>query len=453
MSNFEPSAFSLLASSPFASPARFFTTPELTQRLSLMRHLLQNSEQLLFVLAESGCGKTSLLQQLFNSAPDTWWIYALPSTPALSPEALLTHLLVQFNVEQTGKTVVELQKTLRRHLANTLLNNQLPILLIDDAHLLPLASLKILVELALLGEPQSRLRIALFCEPQITSILAAPEFQLVQKTLIHTLDIPPLTPTQVREYLHFHLEGTSLANHHPFDTENLRTLHSESEGIFGKINQLAQQRINHFLAAQTDEYHPAPSARRSLLLLGMASLLAGTALLTYNYFPEMFAPQQPEPIIPVLSPAPEVKEEEVVLAKPESNEKPAEKTSPKPEEKVAAPEKVPPSMPELLGKPELKTTDWLLAQAPQTYTIQIMGVHDLQAFKKLLANYNSPNLIVFKTEYQKKEWYVLLFGIYPNQEQATAALNNLPEALRSAGTQPWVRNVAGIQQSLLKHAN
>jgi len=449
MSNFEPSAFSLLASSPFAHPARFFTTPELTQRLSLIRHLLQNSEQLLFVLAESGCGKTSLLQQLLNGAPENWWVYALSCTPALSPEAMLAQLLTQFNVKHEGKSVVELQTILRRHLANTLLNHQLPILLVDDAHLLPLASLKVLVELALLGEPQSRLRIALFCEPQITSILAAPEFQLVQKTLIHTLDIPPLSQTQVREYLHFHLEGTSLANHHPFDMETLRVLYQESEGVFGKINQLAQQRINHFLQQQVGEQLPQPSIKRSLLLLGMASLLAGSALLAYTYSPEMFAPQnpapkKPEPIIPV--PPPEVKAVKTAGV---------EKLPPKPVEKPAVPEKPVEKVEAnplavLLGKPELKSSEWLLAQSPQAYTIQVMGLHDLQAFKKLLGTENSANMIVFKTEYQKKEWYVLLFGIYPTQEQATAALNTLPENFRMSGTQPWVRNVAGVQQSLLK---
>lgn len=448
MSNFEASAFSLLASSPFAHPARFFTTPELTQRLSLIRHLLQNSEQLLFVLAESGCGKSSLLQQLLNGAPETWWVYALSCTPALSPEAMLAQLLTQFNVKHEGKSVVELQTILRRHLANTLLNHQLPILLVDDAHLLPLASLKVLVELALLGEPQSRLRIALFCEPQITSILAAPEFQLVQKTLIHTLDIPPLSQTQLREYLHFHLEGTSLANKHPFDTETLRGLYQESEGVFGKINQLAQQRINNFLQQQAGEQLPQPSIKRSLLLLGMASVLAGSALLAYTYSPDMFAPQnptpKPEPIIPV--PPPEVKEMKMTVVEkipPKAVEKP-----PVPEKPVEKVETNPLAV--LLGKPELKSSEWLLAQSPQAYTIQVMGLHDLQAFKKLLGAENSPNMIVFKTEYQKKEWYVLLFGIYPTQEQATAALNTLPENFRMSGTQPWVRNVAGVQQSLLK---
>jgi DamX protein len=333
-------------------------------------------------------------------------------------------------------------------LANTLLNHQLPILLVDDAHLLPLASLKVLVELALLGEPQSRLRIALFCEPQITSILAAPEFQLVQKTLIHTLDIPPLSQAQVREYLHFHLEGTSLANHHPFDMETLRVLYQESEGVFGKINQLARQPINNFLQQQVGTQLPQPNIKRSLLLLGMASVLAGSALLAYTYSPEMFIPQnpapKPEPIIS-MSPA-EVKEVKAVVVEkvsPKSVEKP-----PVPEKPVEKVEANPLAV--LLGKPELKSNEWLLAQSPQAYTIQIMGLHDLQAFKKLLGTENSANMIVFKTEYQKKEWYVLLFGIYPSQEQATVALHTLPESFRMSGTQPWVRSVAGVQQSLLK---
>ena len=50
---------------PFSvTPHRYFLASELNQRLNLIRHLVQNSEQLLLVLAETGCGKSSLLKQL-----------------------------------------------------------------------------------------------------------------------------------------------------------------------------------------------------------------------------------------------------------------------------------------------------------------------------------------------------------------------------------------------------
>ena len=72
---------------PFDSnKSQYYLTPELSQRVNLIRHLIQNSEQLLLVLAETGCGKTSLLNQLTQMAgkkTEHWWTYTLISSPAL----------------------------------------------------------------------------------------------------------------------------------------------------------------------------------------------------------------------------------------------------------------------------------------------------------------------------------------------------------------------------------
>ena len=71
----------------------YFATPELMQRLNLIRHLIQHSGQLLLVLAEAGYGKTALLTRLYDSASEHWWVYVPQTTPALSPDALVSSIL------------------------------------------------------------------------------------------------------------------------------------------------------------------------------------------------------------------------------------------------------------------------------------------------------------------------------------------------------------------------
>ena len=86
---------------PFADTeyaGRFFATLELTQRFNLIRHLIQNSEQLVLILSEKGYGKTSLLNQLRIAGNEHWWVCTLSSTPAISPDALTSHILSAFKV-------------------------------------------------------------------------------------------------------------------------------------------------------------------------------------------------------------------------------------------------------------------------------------------------------------------------------------------------------------------
>ena len=285
--------FSSHSEAPFGSkPRQYFLTPELSQRLNLIRHLIQNSEQLLLVLAEAGCGKTSLLNQLKKVASqqcEHWWLYTLVSSPALSPETLISEVLVAFNVRQDGKPTQVLQETLRSHIAATRYNGQLPVLFVDDAHLLPLATLRLIVELAMQGEPLTRMRVALFCEPQITSVLATPEFDIVHNTLIHSLDIPHFSQTQVRDYLQFRLQNSRYSNVRPFSSDFIKKIYAESEGIPGEINLAAQQVLRQFVETRTIPKVPAFLYHSKWLWsIPVIIVLMGIALLGYWKYPGFF---------------------------------------------------------------------------------------------------------------------------------------------------------------------
>ena len=436
---------------PFADTeyaGRFFATLELTQRFNLIRHLIQNSEQLILVLSESGYGKTSLLNQLRIAGNEHWWVCTLLSTPAISPDALTSHILSAFKVRHEGKSAQVLKESLRSHIASARYHGQLPVFLVDDAHLLPIATLKMLVELAMQTEQVTRMRVVLFCEPQITSILATPEFEIVHKTLVHTLDIPPFSQTQVGDYILFRLQNTGYTSIHPFNHALIKKIYTQSEGIPSKINKLAYQALERFLEQQPIyPVHQAKSYRKLALTLLLFLTLAAAGAFSYWQYPELFKnlllistePSQ-SVAVPLPPQPPEISRSENVAPAPPVDT-PQE---PPPESKV----EIPPVPPETESK-AVKDETWLLQQPLESYTIQLLGAYETNRLDKFSALYSLSQLAVFKTRYQNRDWYVLITGIYPNREQAQKALDSLPQQLKQE-TQPWIRKVATIQDQIKK---
>lgn len=441
---------------PFDSTRRhYYLTPELSQRVNLIRHLIQNSEQLLLVLAEAGYGKTALLNQLKKIAEkqcEHWWIYTPLSSPALSPEAFISGVLATLNVRQDGKPLQTLIESLRNHLAATRYNGQLPVLLVDDAHKLPLATLKFIVELAMQGEPLTRMRVLLFCEPQITSILATPEFEMVHNTLIHTLDVPPFSKTQVRDYLQFCLKGSKYHNIHPFNSEVIKTISTNSEGIPGKINRYAQQVLHQFVEQRQEQTLPSTlSASKLLWGFPIVLVLIGIALLIYwnSPTPQKISPAQPiegSVSLPSASLYDTTSTNSATTGSQSDNKSNSTLLEQTNNTAFSTNFHQDTNRTDLFVQQQIKGKTWLLRQKPNAYTLQILGVHDRLTLNKFLTQHPLNEIAMYKTTFQNKDWYVVLYGIYPNRSQAEEARKTLPTSLRE--TQPWIRSLASVHNSI-----
>ena len=101
--------------------------------------------------------------------------------------------------------------------------------------------------------------------------------------------------------------------------------------------------------------------------------------------------------------------------------------------------------------PVVYREDWLLSQKSSSYTIQILGVRNEKYLldfieTKLIAQ---PNVIAYyKTSYQGKVWYPLLFGVYDTKKEASSSMKQLPPKLQDAS--PWIRKMSFIQRAIRK---
>lgn len=95
---------------------------------------------------------------------------------------------------------------------------------------------------------------------------------------------------------------------------------------------------------------------------------------------------------------------------------------------------------------------YLLSVNPGTYTIQLLGSHNLQPIIDFVHENNLKNQAnYYQTAFQDKPWYLLIDGQYQNRAQAMAALAQLSPAVRAQN--PWVRSFADIQQEIKQRAS
>ncbi len=90
--------------------------------------------------------------------------------------------------------------------------------------------------------------------------------------------------------------------------------------------------------------------------------------------------------------------------------------------------------------------DWLRKQEPSHYVIQVVGTRDASAVSKFLEDHELGSKGAwFVTTHESKPWYVVVYGLYPDNRSARAAIGTLPERLRAGS--PWPRSVASVIES------
>lgn len=93
---------------------------------------------------------------------------------------------------------------------------------------------------------------------------------------------------------------------------------------------------------------------------------------------------------------------------------------------------------------------WLLAQSPKAYTVQLLGADDPADLTRFInrhaAELGDAGLAYTHTQREGHERYNLFYGVFADAAQARAALAALAPALHSQ--QPWVRPLRSVHKAL-----
>ena len=92
--------------------------------------------------------------------------------------------------------------------------------------------------------------------------------------------------------------------------------------------------------------------------------------------------------------------------------------------------------------------DWLLQQDPGEITLQLLGSREPASISDFIRrNDLDPGQCAFyKGRYRNADWYVLLYGLYPDKAAALAARSSLPDRVQKA--KPWPRSLKSVQDSI-----
>jgi SPOR domain len=89
----------------------------------------------------------------------------------------------------------------------------------------------------------------------------------------------------------------------------------------------------------------------------------------------------------------------------------------------------------------------LLAMPSENYTLQLMGVRDINELKKFInVNHLENNALIFHTYYLNRDWYVLIYGSYQNHTEALKAIEGLPVSIKEL--KPWIRQIGSVHKAI-----
>jgi MSHA biogenesis protein MshM len=435
----------------------FFSGANRGEILDALIYAITGSEGIIKITGEVGSGKTMLCRILLERLPPQVEPVYL-ANPSLSREEMLHAIVDALGLDLEGRRVIVILQALQNLLEQKLKEGKRVVILVDEAHAMPLDTLE---ELRLLYNmqmgDQKLLQIVLFGQPELNDKLDQPNMRQLKDRIVHHFTMLPLSKNAVASYLMFRMRAAGYRGSNIFSAKALALIASASQGLLRRTNILADKAL---LAAFVEDANsiearhvqeairdsnlaPGRSRRKATAIAGVFAsvLIVGGTLWSLDIYPGKIAAPQNTPVIlapaaaPVAAaPRPSPPEPpgtrpamEAPVAQKPAMEKPATETLAA--ESPAAP----------LLQQRLDASRTLFArQGRDIVSIQLFYTESVnparmeqfldraQKLGKLNEIYVSPVRIKNGTGYR------VLYGAYPSVSKANSGMQQLPDDYKKA---------------------
>ncbi len=455
-----------------------FLAPERQQKFDLLLHLVANLPRLILLSGPDGIGKTTFLHQLKAEALAGWRVCLLEAEERLNLETVQQSLAGELGLRETTEAALSAQ--LQRMAAA----NEVLVLALDEGgRLLP----GVLDALWRFAARYDALRMVVTLRPDDLHVKGVTDRWAVEEA--HVIDIPPLSEDQTRAFVS--RLWARLGRQEPDDSV-VRAVYGRSHGIPARVRREVLERIGrppvrwHRAMAKPvyvalgivvslvigltywQQRHPVvtgaetgesraekrivtePAPRQTLPRPPASvtpvpeidspgtekSVGQGVASVPEADSPAaMHAEQVAAPVATDASAAPESRRDDAASTAQSAAEAPsAEESEPEPVDSEA--------LPETLG---IKDARWLLAQDPRHFTWQIGAFDDMGELIQFARRYRQLQpLAYYRKQRRDRQWYSLLFGVYPTVKAARQALAGLPAEIG----RPWLRRLRSVHTEI-----
>lgn len=438
----------------------FFPGANRAEILDALLYTITDSEGIIKVTGEVGSGKTMLCRMLLERSPERIEAVYL-ANPSLSREEMLYAIADELNLDLEGQRVNVILQTLQNHLEMKLAQGKRIVILVDEAHAMPLETME---ELRLLYNLQvgnnKLLHIVLFGQPELNDKLSQPNMRQLKDRIVHHFSMLPLSQNIIESYLLFRMRTAGYRGPSPFSVPAAALIGKASQGLMRRVNILADKSmlaafvenihnidVRHVQAAIRDTELDAGTQTwwqrkipvttgiltisATLIIAGIGwiigSMLLGKPGVQETQYPPTSPPATPA-IIPALAvttrpPAPTPAPPGPAL---EAMTPPAAANNPAPASKAAEEPAV------LLEQRIIASQALLASRLPGSASIQLYYTNDVRParLEKFLQQAdeagNLHNIYVLPIKINWKQGLRVLYGNYANSDAARASVAQLP---------------------------
>ena len=230
----------------------FFSGANRKEILDALIYSITEVEGIIKVSGEVGSGKTMLCRMLLEQLPQHIEPIYL-ANPSLSREEMLYAIADALDLNVEHERIGVMMQNIQNKLEGKAREGKRVVVLVDEAHAMPIDTLE---ELRLLYNLQvgsfKLLQIVLFGQPELNTKLEQPNMRQLKDRIVHNFNMQPLSRDILENYLMFRMRKAGYHGPNIFSPSAIKLIADASIGLMRRANVLADKSL---LAAFVEDTH------------------------------------------------------------------------------------------------------------------------------------------------------------------------------------------------------